>query len=134
MEGFEQFLHFPFNRSWDYPSVRKILLFLGNIVNIEYKHHSKQNSTQVRPAWKLQFNYAVRCRALWSTEHLSLYIKEKKKEMPIFAANRYYMLGHRQGILTRIVSHIAKGKRKHVAEATLIAWSRLLSWFCGITK
>lgn len=59
--------------------MRKILLFLSNIVNVEYKNHPKQNSTQVCPAWKLQFNHAVRCWALQSTKQLSLNIKEEMR-------------------------------------------------------
>jgi hypothetical protein len=33
----------------------------------------------------------------------------------------YCILENKQCALTRIVSHIANGKRKHVAEATVIA-------------
>jgi hypothetical protein len=51
----------------------------------------------------------------------------QSSKMQIFSTTQ---IKHKRCVLTRIVSHIANGKRKQVAEAIVIAWSLLLSWFC----
>lgn len=35
--------------------------FFRNVVGIEYKDDSKEDSTQVCPTWKLKLNNAIRC-------------------------------------------------------------------------